>query len=210
MKKYSTKIACESVSKRKTLLIDVDECICFGGFLDAVNEFLKTNYVIDDFTNYYIEVEAFQDEDEKFIEFQEYLMNRNLYENAYVLPNAIEVIERLNKVYDVYILSSCINVFKKTSSGRLFKDKFDFLIKTLPFISPDKYIFTSSKHLFVADSIIDDKLSNLENSSKEKILFPSYHNKNVSDTDLSNKGVIRAGTDWRNGWNEVKKILLEK
>lgn len=191
MKKCST--------KRKTVLIDVDECICFGGFLDAVNEFLKTNYVIDDFTNYYIEKEAFQDEYGELTEFQKYLKDKNLYENAYVLPNAIEVIKMLNEVYDVYILSSCINVFNKENSGRIFKDKFDFLIETVPFISPEKYIFTSSKHLFTADIIIDDRVSDLDNRSKVKILFPSYHNKNVSDTYLSKMSIIRAGNDWRNG-----------
>ena len=33
---------------KKTILLDVDEVICFGGFLDAANEFLNTSYVIDD------------------------------------------------------------------------------------------------------------------------------------------------------------------
>lgn len=42
-----------------------------------------------------------------------------------------------------------------------------------------------------------------------KILFPSYHNKNVTDEELNQKGVLRAGYDWRNGWNEIEKILLK-
>ena len=37
---------------KKSILLDVDEVICFSGFLEAVNEFLNTSYVIDDFKVY--------------------------------------------------------------------------------------------------------------------------------------------------------------
>ena len=30
--------------KKKDLLLDVDEVICFSGYLEAVNDFLNTNY----------------------------------------------------------------------------------------------------------------------------------------------------------------------
>ena len=41
-----------------------------------------------------------------------------------------------------------------------------------------------------------------------KILFPSYHNKETSNEELDKFGIIRAGYDWQNGWEEIKKILL--
>ena len=34
--------------QKPNLLLDVDEVICFEGFLDAVNDFLGTTYQIDD------------------------------------------------------------------------------------------------------------------------------------------------------------------
>ena len=40
---------------KKTLLLDVDEVIVFSGFLEAINDFLGTNYVIDEFSEYYID-----------------------------------------------------------------------------------------------------------------------------------------------------------
>jgi len=55
---------------------------------------------------------------------------------------------------------------------------------------------------------IDDRLSNLDESIDTKILFPSYHNKNISEEELNKKGAIRAGYDWRDGWIEVAGILL--
>ena len=39
------------MKKKKVLLLDVDEVIVFSGFLPLINEFLHTNYKIDDFTN---------------------------------------------------------------------------------------------------------------------------------------------------------------
>ena len=55
---------------RKKILLDVDEVICFSGFLDAVNEFLGTSYLIDDFTDYYIdEVAIPKDQFEDFKRF---------------------------------------------------------------------------------------------------------------------------------------------
>ena len=41
--------------KIKRILLDVDEVICFPGFLNAINEFLNTNYEIDYFNDYYID-----------------------------------------------------------------------------------------------------------------------------------------------------------
>ena len=61
-----------------------------------------------------------------------------------------------------------------------------------------------------ADVQIDDRLSNLDENIETRILFTSYHNKDIKSEELKEKGVIRAGYDWRNGWREVKKILLEE
>ena len=44
--------------KKKTMLLDCDEVISFSGFLEAVDEFIGTNYTIDDFTDYYIDAVA--------------------------------------------------------------------------------------------------------------------------------------------------------
>ena len=88
-------------------------------------------------------------------------------------------------------------------------DKYNFLIKNFSFLNPEHFIFTNTKNLFKADIQIDDRLSNFDNEIETKILFPSYHNKNISDNELKQNGVIRAGYDWKNGWNEIEKILLK-
>lgn len=191
----------------KILLLDVDEVITFSGILDAVNEYMNTNYSIDDFTNYYIDEVAIPKD--KFLDYNKFLMNRDFYKTPHILPNAIETIKKLNEKYDIYICSSCINPLDINNSGFIFKDKFNFLLKTLPFIDPKHFVFTSSKHLIKADIQIDDLVDNLKNDTRLRILFPSYHNKNITEEELNNLGIVRAGTDWRNGWEEIEKILLD-
>ena len=196
------------MGQRRTILLDVDHVVCFSGFLPAVNAFLGTNYEIDDFTDYYVDEAAIPRE--RFDEFIKFLNKRNIYDDASMLPGAVETIEKLNEEYSIFICSSCLNPFDLEGSGRLFKDKYDFLREHLPFIDPENYIFTNAKHIIKADIQIDDRLSNLDNDIEIRILFPSYHNKDITDEELSKMGVIRAGNDWRNGWEEISKILLKK
>lgn len=198
------------MEKKKDILVDVDEVIVFSGFVEAVNDFMGTNYVIDDFTEYYIDEVAIPKD--KMDEFNKFLNNRNLYDYAEILPGAIETLEELNRKYNVYLLTSCVNEANLDGCGRVFMDKYNFLRKNLPFINPKQFIFTGSKGLFKAYAKIDNLLENF-NSDEEieiKILFPSYHNKDITDEELKEKGVIRAGFDWRTGWEEVKKLLLKK
>ena len=193
--------------EKKKLLLDCDEVICFSGFLEAVNAFLGTNYVFDDFTDYYIDEAVIPPK--RMDEFNKFINGRNMYENAHILPGAIEAIKKLSEIYDIYILSSCVNPLDIKGSGRILADKYNFLIENLPFIKPGNFIFTSAKHLFKADVKIDDRMPNFEGDEVDvKILFPSYHNKNVGAEELAKAGVIRAGHDWQTGWDNVLEILL--
>ncbi len=193
---------------RKKILLDVDEVICFSGYLEAVNEFLDTNYTIDDFTDYYIDEVAIPKE--RLDEFNQFVASRNAYENPSMLPDAIKTIERLNSYYDIFICTSCVNPFDPLGSGETMKNKFLFLMEYLPFINPNNYIFTNSKELIKGDIIIDDRVPNLDTDIETKILFPSYHNKDISKIELQEKDIIRAGYEWRTGWKEVEKILIKK
>lgn len=193
--------------KKKTILLDVDEVVCFSGFLQVLNKFLNANYHIDQFTTYYLEEEVLNEEQKP--QFMEFLSTQNLYEVPDFLPGAIETLERLSKHFDIYVCSSCVNPEDLNSSGKIFKDKYNFLIEYLPFLDPRKYIFTSTKNIFKADIQIDDRIQNLESDIETKILFPSYHNRDITDEELKEKGIIRAGTEWRNAWEETEKILME-
>lgn len=194
--------------EKKNILLDVDEVICFAGFLDYANEFMNTNYEIDDIKTYFIDDTIIPQN--KIKEYNNFLNSKNIYENAHILPNAIESIKKLNEYYNIIICSACINPYDVENSGKYFKDKYDFLIKTLPFLKPENFIFTNTKNIIKADIQIDDRVSNLVNDIPIKILFPSYHNKEIADEYLSSKNIIRAGKDWRTGWQNVLDILIKK
>lgn len=194
--------------EKKNVLLDVDDVICFAGFLDYANEFMNTNYEIDDIKTYYIDDTIIPQN--KIKEYNKFLNSKNIYENAHILPNAIESIKKLSEYYNIIICSACINPYDVENSGKYFKDKYDFLIKTLPFLKPESFIFTNTKNIIKADIQIDDRVSNLVNDIPIKILFPSYHNKEIADEYLSSKNIIRAGKDWRTGWQNVLDILIKK
>lgn len=193
---------------KKRILLDVDNVICFNVFLHAINEFLKTSYTIDDFTDYFIDKAVIPEN--KFDDFKKYLKTINLYDNASTLPLAIETIEKLNKVYDIFICSSCIDPFDIRNSGKLFMQKYDYILRILPFMDPNKFIFTNSKQIINADIQIDDLITNFNNDIKTKILFPSFHNTTIPNIKLMEQNIIRAGFHWSRGWLNIQKILLDE
>lgn len=194
---------------KKKILLDIDEVFCFSGYLELVNEFLKTNYTIDDFTEYYIDEVAIPEDRKQ--EFYQFISTKNQYENPVLLPGTLETIKKLSEYYDIYPCSDCRNPFDLKNSGRIFKSKFEMLYRLIPedVIPPKNYIFTGAKDICRADIQIDDLVSNLNPAIPVKILFPSYHNKNVSDEELVEKGIIRAGRDYHTGWQNIAQILLE-
>ena len=189
----------------KKILIDCDDVICDSGFVSMLNDYLNTNYTINDFTSYYIEEDVMHTEEEKTA-FYEYIKDKNPYVKAKVFEGAYETLKALNEKYDVYILSACaIDIHGlKEASGLFYKNKYDFLIKNFPFLDINKFIFTGTKNVFSADVQIDDKLSHLQSDNIPlKLMFTSYHNKIYTDEELKEKNVVRV-----NSWAEIAKILL--
>lgn len=184
----------------KKIMIDMDDVICDGGFLSLVNEFLHTNYDISQIKTYYI-----QDliPKERFQEWSEFFNSKNVYDYSKLIPNAYEVIEKLSHKYEIYIVSAYIFRENEEYSAKNLKNKFEWLYKNLPFISPENYVFTSKKEIVNCDIKIDDKLSNLDGDAEMKLLFTAYHNKNISEKELENKNVKRV-----NGWKHIEEILL--
>lgn len=184
----------------KKLMIDMDDVICGGGFLKLVNDFLRTNYKEEDIHTYYI-----QDliPKEKMSDWAKFFAQKNIYDYTQVLPNAYNVLEELNKKYELYITTAYIFREDKEKSSELLKNKFDYLIKNFPFIQPEQYIFTSNKEIVECQIKIDDKPSNLDGDAELKLLFTAYHNRNIPDEELKKNNLVRV-----NNWNEIQKILL--
>ena len=184
---------------KKKLLVDIDEVICNNNFVKILNEFKNTNYKLEDFKNYLIEDFLETEEKEKFYDF---FLERNAYYDVHFIDGAIDTLKELNETYDIYLYSACVMYGRERASSRIFMDKYNFIMKYMPFIDPYKIIFTNTKNLFLGDIQIDDKLNNLEGPVKLKLLFTAYHNKDIDKKTLKEKGVIRV-----DDWDSVKKEI---
>lgn len=182
-------------------MIDLDDTIVEGGYLDVLNEYMGTNYTYSDTEDYF--VESLLPED-KVDEYLEYFYNHvNVYDYVKIKPHAIEVIEKLSKRYEIYICSAYLDKRVPEKSGVVTNNKHMYLMKILPFLEPKNFIFTSRKDLIDCDIKIDDKVSNLKGLGKLKLLMDGYHNKKYSDKELKEKGIRRV-----KNWDELERILL--
>ena len=68
---------------------------------------------------------------------------------------------------------------------------------------------TGTKNIFKADVQVDDLVKNFDPEIPGKFLFPSYHNREVTDEELKLKGIVRAGYDWREGWEVLEQQLID-
>lgn len=187
----------------KSIMIDMDDVICSGGFLHHLNKFLDSNYQAADIKDYYLEDIVPSD---KVKAWNDYICTQNLYKEGNVFfPDAIEVIERLTKKYEVYIVTAYVWRDNPTKSGDHLYNKFECLCKNLNFLRPEHFVFCNDKHLIKTDIKIDDKLINIMENCDTKLLFDAYHNRDISDIELKEKGVIRVCT-----WRQIGALLLDE
>lgn len=180
-------------------MVDVDNVITDSDFLDLINEFLGTSYKLTDLENYYLQELV----EHKREEFWEFVKDKNFYQNSLMFDCCFSVLENLNKVYDVYIVTAYLWKDTIDISGNNLKNKYYYLKENLPFIRPEKYIFTTNKKIMNFDIRIDDKLENLEGASV-KLLYSAWHNYKYDDNYLRDNNVIRV-----NNWKDIEKILLK-
>ena len=182
---------------KQKIMLDMDDVICGGGFLYLINKFLGTNYEESYFKKFYM-----QDIIPNKEEFGKYLLQHNFYDYCELKPHAVEVIEKLNDKYDVYICTSYIVKEIVNESGIFILHKYEYLKKHLPFISPYKYIFVSNKNVLDFDIKIDDRIENLGGNAT-KYLFSAFHNLEMTDEDLALQNVERV-----TGWDDIAERLL--
>lgn len=186
----------------KRIMLDMDDVICYGGFLKIVNEFLKEDHKIEEIKTYYI-----QDliPKEKYKEWAEFFNTKNVYDYCEMLPDMYEILEKLSKKYEIYITTAFVFRDNEEYSANSLKYKYEWLYENLPFISPNNYIFTTNKEIIDCEIKIDDKLSNLKGKAETKLLFTAHHNKEITDEELKKEGAIRV-----NNWKDIEKILLKE
>ena len=183
----------------KTLMIDMDNCIVDANFISTINAYLKTDYKLEEQKDYFLQNLIPEELKEGYWKFVE---KDTFYKDAPLIEGAYEALEKLNKKYNLYIFTSYLYPESKPDiGGNNLRNKYEYLKKTLPFISPKQYVFIENKSLIKADIAIDDRLKNLS-CAKTKLLFDGWHNRDISNKELEEKNVVRVCS-----WKEIEKIL---
>lgn len=183
----------------KTIMLDMDNVITDGVFKEYIEEFYKIKIDLSKITEYNY-VQKLTSKDSK--RFWKFVENKNFYLDAPLFVDCYEVLEKLNRKYDLYIVTSYLWNEDIDISGNNLKNKYNYLKEMFPFIGPEKYIFTTNKKLMNFDIRIDDRLNNLS-GAKIKLLFTAWHNKEISKEDLEKENIIRV-----NSWAEIESILI--
>lgn len=189
--------------KEKTIMIDMDEVIVKGRFSDFLDEFLgKANF---EKLNSFYRQDLIKGREKEFRKKYKY---KNLYKNdddSFIepLPNCINVIKKLNELYNIYIVTSYIWKEDVIDSASNLKFKHEYLKHFFPFLDENNFIYIADKSKIVFDIGIDDRIQNLTSCSK-KILFTEFRNEKIPDDELTKENIVRA-----NDWIDVEKILME-
>ena len=182
------------------LIVDMDDVLCEKGFIRMINEFLGTNYKQEDAKSYFINDLIPKDRLDDWVK---WYSSKNTYDYVDIVKDAVEVMEKLNKKYDLYIATAYVFKDAPQVSGKTLNDKYNFLCDKFPFIDPHKFIFISNKDLLDADIRIDDSPKKLMGKARLKLLFTAYHNKNMTEEELKENNFTRVNT-----WKEIENILL--
>ena len=121
---------------------------------------------------------------------RKFLYTPGFFRTAKVMPGSQDVVEELNRHYDVFIVSAAMEFPQSLI------EKYEWLQEHFPFITWQQVILCGSKKPVSGDYMIDDHLKNLDHFEGRKLLFTATHNTHI-------EGYTRV-----NNWEEVRKLLL--
>lgn len=100
------------------------------------------------------------------------MLTPDVFEILPVIEGSQEVVEKLTKKYDVFLVTAARNALVVPAKAKWIKTHF-------PFIKKDNVVYTVNKSICLASALIDDAPHNLENFHGEnKLLFDAPHNQN--------------------------------
>lgn len=182
----------------KTIMVDMDDVLTYGNFSKILEDYLGYKPDYENFKSFYLQDILGDKKEDFFSKFKD----MNMYEEAELLPDCYDILKELSKHYKIYICTDYIWREIVEYAGRNLKNKYEFLYKKLDFIDPKNYIFAYDKSVINCDIKIDDKPEHILNADV-KLLFTAWHNKDLTEKELKEKGIIRV-----NNWKEIKEILL--
>ena len=106
---------------------------------------------------------------------RERLMSPGFFRNLPVMPDSVEVLREMSKVYEIFIVSAAIEF------PHSLKDKLDWLLEYFPFFTWRQLVLCGDKRMIHGDHMIDDHPRNLVHFPGKKYLYHSPHNVSVTE-----------------------------
>jgi len=172
----------------KRLIVDMDDVMA-----DATGQFI--NYYEKEFgvridrtiLNGKGEGEGFPENHSTIAEFP---YRENFFRTMAVNDHCQEVLENLNKKYEVFIVSAAVEYPMSLS------EKLQWIKEHFPFLTWKQIVFCGSKAIVHGDYMIDDLVHNLEHFNGEKYIFSAPHNLHLNHFNRLNN------------WKEVGEKFL--
>jgi 5'-nucleotidase len=118
------------------------------------------------------------------------LYEPGFFRNLPIMENSVPVLERINKQYELYIVSAA------TEFPNSLTEKYDWLMENFPFLSWKQLVLCGDKKMIKGDIMIDDHTRHLIHFTGKAYLFNAPHN-------LEEKGYERILD-----WNHAASLLL--
>ena len=118
------------------------------------------------------------------------LFEPGFFRHLPVMENSVEVLEQMNKRYEVFIVSAA------TEFPNSLTDKYHWLMEHYPFFNWKQLVLCGVKSMIEADFIIDDHTRHLVTFKGKPYLFTAPHN-------LNEQGFERL-----NNWKEAGEKFL--
>lgn len=172
----------------KRVIIDMDEVMSdtMGGMV----EWYKKEYGLD--VDYAVMKGSWQlgfpEQHRKIV--RERLYSRGFFRNLPVIKDCAEVIEQLNKRYEVFIVSAAMEFPNSLN------DKLDWLKEHMPFLTWRQVVFCGDKRMIEGDYMIDDHVRNLAHFKGKPYLYHTILNKDET------------GYERVHNWQEIAGLLL--
>jgi 5'(3')-deoxyribonucleotidase len=130
-----------------------------------------------------------------FPEAHQAIVRQQLFEPGFfrhlpVMENSIEVLEQMNRKYQVYIVSAA------TEFPNSLTDKYNWLMEHYPFFNWKQLVLCGDKSMIQADFMIDDHTRHLQLFKGTPYLFSAPHNLNET------------GYERLNNWQHTAEIFL--
>jgi 5'-nucleotidase len=120
-------------------------------------------------------VKGFPDEHQTIVRQQ--LFEPGFFRNLPVIENSKEVLEEMNKKYEIFIVSAAVEFPNSLI------EKYHWLMEHFPFFTWQQMVFCGDKRLMYGDYMIDDHARHLQHFKGKPYLFNAPHNLDEKNYD---------------------------